>query len=422
MQHTTGLHRPYRSFIQAKHTGKHTGRKKEKEMKNRTNDRLKGTLLFVSFFMALVVMVALYTSAAHASTAAPTSSHGIYSHGTETEHGTETPQATESHEGEATKTEQPEGTETEQPEGTETERPEGTETERPEGTETERPEATETEHPEGTETERPEGTETEHPEGTETPHPEGTESGRDSHGTPEATETEHPRETETAHPETTETERPGDDSGHHNSGPNAGSNANGANAAPAAVPGNGSRTFKETGKTVSGVFLQRWDSSGGLAQQGFPVSGVMNEASPLDGKTYTVQYFERSVMEYHPENAAPNNVLLSQLGTFRFKEKYANGTPDQTTNKSNGHFFPETGHWVGGTFLQYWQQHGGLAQQGYPISEEFNEVSPLDGKTYKVQYFERAVFEYHPEQKDPKYQVLLSQLGTFRYQQVYTNK
>src|SRR3954466_11561297 len=54
-------------------------------------------------------------------------------------------------------------------------------------------------------------------------------------------------------------------------------------------------------------------------------------------------------------------------------------------------------------------------QQGYPISEEFTEVSALDGKPYTVQYFERAVFEMHPENKAP-YDVLLSQLGTFQFQ------
>ncbi len=58
--------------------------------------------------------------------------------------------------------------------------------------------------------------------------------------------------------------------------------------------------------------------------------------------------------------------------------------------------FSETGQTVCGTFLQYWQQHGGLAQQGYPLSGEFQERSDVDGKTYTVQYFERAVFELHP--------------------------
>lgn len=80
--------------------------------------------------------------------------------------------------------------------------------------------------------------------------------------------------------------------------------------------------------------------------------------------------------------------------------------------------FPETGQAVCGRFLQYWQANGGLAQQGFPISPEFQEVSDLNGQTYTVQYFERAVFEFHPENQPP-YDVLLSQLGTFRYQQKY---
>jgi predicted NACHT family NTPase len=78
--------------------------------------------------------------------------------------------------------------------------------------------------------------------------------------------------------------------------------------------------------------------------------------------------------------------------------------------------FPQTGKHLGSRFLIYWQQHGGLAQQGFPISEEFMERSDLDGKLYKVQYFERVVFEYHPENQAP-YDVLLSQLGKFRYQE-----
>src|SRR4051812_35467671 len=66
-----------------------------------------------------------------------------------------------------------------------------------------------------------------------------------------------------------------------------------------------------------------------------------------------------------------------------------------------GRYFPETQHWVRGSFLQYWDAHGGLAQQGFPLSEEFTEVSTLDGKAHTVQYFERAVFEHHPENAPP---------------------
>jgi hypothetical protein len=49
--------------------------------------------------------------------------------------------------------------------------------------------------------------------------------------------------------------------------------------------------------------------------------------------------------------------------------------------------FPQTGYTVCGRFLQYWQQHGGLAQQGYPLSQAFPETSALNGQPYTVQYF-----------------------------------
>ena len=48
---------------------------------------------------------------------------------------------------------------------------------------------------------------------------------------------------------------------------------------------------------------------------------------------------------------------------------------------------------------------------GYPITEPYQEVNPDDGKTYTVQYFERNRFEYHPENADASYQVLLGLLG-----------
>ena len=90
-----------------------------------------------------------------------------------------------------------------------------------------------------------------------------------------------------------------------------------------------------------------------------------------------------------------------------------------TAQQANCQTFSQTGHKVCSRFLTYWQEHGGLPQQGYPLSEEFTETSPLDGKPYTVQYFERAVFEYHPE-KQPPYDVLLSQLGTYVGKAKYT--
>jgi hypothetical protein len=92
------------------------------------------------------------------------------------------------------------------------------------------------------------------------------------------------------------------------------------------------RTFPETGKTVRATFLSYWNTHGGLAQQGYPISEEMQEKSDTDGKTYTVQYFERAVFEQHPEFAGtPNEVLLSQLGTFRYRDKYTRPKPSPTS-------------------------------------------------------------------------------------------
>src|SRR6476646_6539598 len=74
-------------------------------------------------------------------------------------------------------------------------------------------------------------------------------------------------------------------------------------------------------------------------------------------------------------------------------------------------WFAPTGHTLRGTFLAYWNAHGALAPFGYPITEEFQELSPLDHQPYTVQYFERSRFEHHPEHAGTPYEVELGLLG-----------
>lgn len=76
----------------------------------------------------------------------------------------------------------------------------------------------------------------------------------------------------------------------------------------------------------------------------------------------------------------------------------------QEPGMADGCYFSETQHYLGGGFYRYWLEHGGLMQYGYPLTEEMQE----DGRT--VQYFERAVFEYWPE-NEPPYDILLRRLG-----------
>src|SRR5947209_20404877 len=72
-------------------------------------------------------------------------------------------------------------------------------------------------------------------------------------------------------------------------------------------------------------------------------------------------------------------------------------------------FFAETGHYVSGRFREYWEGRGGLFVFGLPLTGQFAFPS-TDGRTYQTQFFERAVFELHPENAAP-YDVLLTLVG-----------
>lgn len=74
-------------------------------------------------------------------------------------------------------------------------------------------------------------------------------------------------------------------------------------------------------------------------------------------------------------------------------------------------YFPETGHTLGGVFLNYWQNNGGLAKFGYPRTEPFVEYDAMTDQSYQVQYFERVRMEYHPEYEGTEYSVLLGHIG-----------
>jgi peptide/nickel transport system substrate-binding protein len=67
-----------------------------------------------------------------------------------------------------------------------------------------------------------------------------------------------------------------------------------------------------------------------------------------------------------------------------------------------------------GRFLEEWNRPGSeqnsLYVNGLPITARRPEISLTDGQTYDVQWFERARYEAHPENKRP-YDVLLGLLG-----------
>lgn len=170
--------------------------------------------------------------------------------------------------------------------------------------------------------------------------------------------------------------------------------------------------FQETGHHLSGDFLAAWQANGGLMTFGYPVS------EPFTENGRVVQYFERARFEYYEEYAGTRYVVQASLlgdwatASQRNDPAFRPLPPDTGTGGDPGRlFFPETGHSLAYGFKEYWEQHGGLYVFGYPISEEFQERNPDTGQTYTVQYFERARFEWHPENRGTPYEVLLGRLG-----------
>jgi DNA-binding CsgD family transcriptional regulator len=182
---------------------------------------------------------------------------------------------------------------------------------------------------------------------------------------------------------------------------------------PTAAAQSNQRCFPETGQCISGRFYEFWQD-GGLSIFGYPISPARYELDPDTGKALFVQWFERARFEQHPEWAGgPHEIQLSLLGRQFTQEQqhqpeFQPIAPFPSTAETR--FFPETGHSLSVGFKQFWEQNGGVAIFGYPISEAFPAQSPINGQWYSVQYFERARFEYHPYNA-PEYQVELGLLG-----------
>lgn len=171
--------------------------------------------------------------------------------------------------------------------------------------------------------------------------------------------------------------------------------------------------FDTTGYWLQGSFREYWETHGGLYIFGYPITGIF-----MDNGLWK-QYFERAIFEYHPEYAGTEyEVLLQRLGAIRAegRENEAAFKPIQTDSDENCTFYAETGHRLCFGFRSYWQDHGGLPNFGFPISEEFderNQPPPAgDGEIHTVQYFERTRFEYHPEYAGTQYETLLGLLGS----------
>ncbi len=80
-------------------------------------------------------------------------------------------------------------------------------------------------------------------------------------------------------------------------------------------------------------------------------------------------------------------------------------------NSEGRAYFPKTGHWVTGPFLEKYRSVKNPEELfGDPITDAFQD----EFYGFTVQYFEKVRFEYHPEEI-PDLQVRISPLGSFLY-------
>jgi hypothetical protein len=182
------------------------------------------------------------------------------------------------------------------------------------------------------------------------------------------------------------------------------------------------RYFPETGHSLAHGFKAFWDQNGALPVFGYPLTDEFAQQSSDDGKTYTVQYLERQRFEYHAENAGtPYAVLLGRLGVDVLISQGRDWFTFPKASPTAPHYFGATGHAIAPQFWDYWSTHGlefgdrgvsfreSLALFGQPISEPQME-SFSTGDDVLTQWFERARFEYHPD-NPAAFKVLLGRLG-----------
>ncbi len=181
--------------------------------------------------------------------------------------------------------------------------------------------------------------------------------------------------------------------------------------------------FSQTGECIPKEFRAYWEQNGGLPVFGYPITPARPEIDNNTSNIYFSQWYERNRLEVHPENAQPFRVLLGRLSDDILRQDSRNPQAFPKADASAPHYFPQTGHSIADVFWNYWSHQGldlgetgisgreSLALFGYPISEAQMETSHTNGEEILTQWFERARFEYHPNNAE-QYKVLLGLLGS----------
>jgi len=154
--------------------------------------------------------------------------------------------------------------------------------------------------------------------------------------------------------------------------------------------------FSETGHNVTGEFLTFYNSNpNATLLYGYPIT---EEITSKDGKR--VQYFQRARFEFNTSLPVGQQVQLTLLGRATYVASSALNVYSPFACRQ----FAETGYSVCFAFLEFFDQYGGLAQFGYPISSfEYHD-------NRIVQYFEKMRLEWQPWKPEGQ-RVVISDLG-----------
>ncbi len=189
------------------------------------------------------------------------------------------------------------------------------------------------------------------------------------------------------------------------------------------------------GQLRSANFRDHFDETGGMARWGLPTSEVFEEIAGT-----LTQYYQRGVVDFHRRDDLGGIWLVERRLAWDFVGGGLGGSTDlgvepQITNPNEGAVL-EWGHKISdfditGTdvgFRRFFDELGGTQSFGFPKTDAREDTGAAgmllasgSDLGWIRQYFQAAVFEYHPEAPDG-FKVQLSLLGDTLRNQNYPNE
>lgn len=154
---------------------------------------------------------------------------------------------------------------------------------------------------------------------------------------------------------------------------------------------------------IAPVFEPFYQQHGQLRLFGYPLT------NPYQGgrNDRLIQYFQRMRLEYDPEEAV---IHVTPLGQWAVPDR-ADWVVLEPSPSSRARTFAGSEFSVRDEFLVFYEQHGGPAIVGLPLTPQ------LDEGGVRVQYFTNARLEWHPD-VSREHRVQVAMLGEAHYQQI----